>query len=153
MGLNVCQRKIQMSSQTQMLLRARKKSRLGACCSQPKGDSGHRHNDASHRGMGTRFPASQVILETRIFKYKYLTLKHSSMFQPLHRPENICVWVGNSSGGHYLDNFAEQNMNRKPPARGTCAEYLPVSSLFMLGRLAGQELLMVRPGGGRPWCP
>lgn len=45
-----------------------------------------------------------------------------------------------------MDNFAEQNMNRKPPVRGTCAEYLPVSSLFMLGRLAGQELLMVRPG-------
>ena len=58
--------------------------------------------------------------------------------------------VGNSSGDHYLDNFAEQNMNRKLPVRGTFAENLPVSSLFMLGRLAGQELLMVRPGGGRP---
>ena len=35
--------------------------------------------------------------------------------------------------------------------KGIGVRYIPVSSLFMLGRLAGQELLMVRPGGGRPW--
>lgn len=55
------------------------------------------------------------------------------------------------SGGHYFDSFACQKVNRKSPVRGTFARYLPVSSLFMLGRLAGHELLMVRPGGGRPW--
>lgn len=31
--------------------------------------------------------------------------------------------------------------------------YLPVSSLFMLGRLAGHELLMFSPGGGMLWLP
>lgn len=48
-----------------------------------------------------------------------------------------------------MDNFAEQNMNRKPPARGTCAEYL-LRAPFYVGRLAGQELLM-EAWGGRPW--
>lgn len=56
-------------------------------------------------------------------------------------------------GGHYLDKFAYQKINRKSQITGKFFGYLPVSSLLMLGRLAGQELLMVRPGGGRPWFP
>lgn len=82
-------RKIQMSSQTQMLLRARK-SQTGSLLLSAQRGQRPQTQMMPVMGMGPSLK-SQVILETRIFKYKYPTLKHSSMFQPLRRPENICV--------------------------------------------------------------
>lgn len=67
------------SSQTQMLLRARKNPDWEPAAVTPKGTAATDTMTAvMEEAGGVRFPASQVILETRISKYKYSTLKHSS---------------------------------------------------------------------------
>ena len=66
------------SSEIQMLLRARKNPDWEPAALAPKGTAATDTMMAVMKEGGGRFPASQVILETRISKYKYSTLKHSS---------------------------------------------------------------------------
>lgn len=114
----------------------------------PRGSRRSTMAAAERGGHGPRrptLPAPQETLDPRTFKCKSSILKYCSMFQLCKDfKQYVCelatVWR----------SLLITLLIRKFLVSGPFARCLPVSSLLMLGRLAGQELLTVRPGGGSP---
>lgn len=85
---------------------------------------------------------TQTVSPGNIFVAKELAAKENRAFHPyfLYCNRNYVRDHLNSKQLHYTSKVVFET-------------YLPVSSLFILGRLAGQELLMLSPGGGMLWLP